>query len=94
MLPQSEADDFAYTACYCEENVYKLCERLLVQPGEVYAVFVSNRDKQVGGYLLVLPLISGGDNVERVSLLVRYHSGVREPGITPPTSPCGTTTSL
>ena len=26
MLPQSEAGNFAYTACYCEENVYKLCE--------------------------------------------------------------------
>ena len=40
-----------YTACYCEENVYKLCSALLdaglAHMDQLYAVFISNRSKMV-----------------------------------------------
>ncbi|KAG4097953.1 hypothetical protein H8356DRAFT_1674692 [Neocallimastix lanati (nom. inval.)] len=43
--------DFIYTSCYCEENVYKLCELLnkkfSIPLSKIYAVFISNEDKQV-----------------------------------------------
>merc|ERR1719347_336513 len=45
------ASKCSYAACYCEENVYKLCETLSANfPTEVakcYAVFVSNRKRVV-----------------------------------------------
>jgi len=43
--------DFIYTSCYCEENVYKLCETLhekfSIPLSRIYAIFISNEDKQV-----------------------------------------------
>jgi len=43
--------DFIYTSCYCEENVYKLCELLnekfSIPLSRIYAVFISNENKQV-----------------------------------------------
>lgn len=47
MLQEVNADKYVYTPCYCEENVYKLCERLLDHSAELHAVFVSNVHKQV-----------------------------------------------
>lgn len=47
MLLPTESLGYVYTACYCEENVYKLCEQLVHQSAELYAVFVSNSHKQV-----------------------------------------------
>ncbi len=41
---------FAYTPYYCEENIYKLCQQLTAQEaydGELFAVFISNREKLV-----------------------------------------------
>ncbi|ORX83164.1 hypothetical protein BCR32DRAFT_326488 [Anaeromyces robustus] len=44
-------EDFIYTSCYCEENVYKLCEKLnknfSIPLSRIYAVFISNEDKEV-----------------------------------------------
>lgn len=40
-----------YTSCYCEENVWKLCEQIKVEKeqtlNEYYAVFISNDKRQV-----------------------------------------------
>ncbi|KAM4630780.1 protein N-terminal glutamine amidohydrolase isoform 2-T2 [Polymixia lowei] len=40
-----------YTSCYCEENVWKLCEFINAERqnlvGEVYAVFISNERRMV-----------------------------------------------
>ncbi len=40
-----------YTACYCEENVYKLCNTLVEKQeaklSDLYAVFISNLNKVV-----------------------------------------------
>lgn len=41
--------DCVYTPCFCEENAYKLCERLIKEPFELYVAFISNRRRQVGG---------------------------------------------
>ncbi|CAL8466604.1 g6140 [Coccomyxa elongata] len=41
---------FAYTPYYCEENIYKLCQQLTAQEdydGDLFAVFISNREKLV-----------------------------------------------
>jgi hypothetical protein len=48
-LPQ----DAVYTSCYCEENVYLLCQRFLSLPNitenwHIWTVFISNVDKKVG----------------------------------------------
>jgi hypothetical protein len=44
-------DECTYTSCYCEENVYKLCERLTekgkVSIDELHVVFLSNPAKKV-----------------------------------------------
>ncbi|TEB36208.1 hypothetical protein FA13DRAFT_1237263 [Coprinellus micaceus] len=47
-LPQ----DAVYTSCYCEENVYLLCQRFLSLPNitenwHIWTVFISNVDKKV-----------------------------------------------
>jgi hypothetical protein len=44
-----------YTACYCEENAYFLCQRLMQEKPDsaVYVVFVSNRDRLVRIPMLV-----------------------------------------
>ena len=47
--------DQTYTSCYCEENVWKLCDKIqnsknlrnLVEKGNVYAIFISNENKTV-----------------------------------------------
>ncbi|XP_069051007.1 protein N-terminal glutamine amidohydrolase [Lepisosteus oculatus] len=43
--------DCIYTSCYCEENVWKLCEHIMTRkqyPEDgVYAVFISNERKMV-----------------------------------------------
>ncbi|XP_076864838.1 protein N-terminal glutamine amidohydrolase [Brachyhypopomus gauderio] len=44
-------NECVYTSCYCEENVWKLCEFVKAQEtcpmDEVYAVFISNERKTV-----------------------------------------------
>uniref|UniRef100_A0A674EV96 Protein N-terminal glutamine amidohydrolase n=1 Tax=Salmo trutta TaxID=8032 RepID=A0A674EV96_SALTR len=44
-------DECVYTSCYCEENVWKLCEHAKTQTqihlDEVYAVFISNERKMI-----------------------------------------------
>ena len=39
--------DCVYTPFFCEENAYKLCERLCKHSSQVYVVFVSNPSRQV-----------------------------------------------
>ncbi|MCO5601791.1 hypothetical protein L7F22_055916 [Adiantum nelumboides] len=45
--------DFSYTACYCEENVYMLCEKLAKSDiaahdaSDLFVVFISNANKQI-----------------------------------------------
>ncbi|XP_048850104.1 protein N-terminal glutamine amidohydrolase [Brienomyrus brachyistius] len=43
--------DCVYTSCYCEENVWKLCEYAKIQKqfpmDDIYAVFISNEQKMV-----------------------------------------------
>ncbi|XP_056447442.1 protein N-terminal glutamine amidohydrolase [Gadus chalcogrammus] len=47
----SSRDSCVYTSCYCEENVWKLCEFVNAQTPdllrEVYAVFISNERRTV-----------------------------------------------
>ncbi|XP_019622561.1 PREDICTED: protein N-terminal glutamine amidohydrolase-like [Branchiostoma belcheri] len=48
ILPSS--DECVYTACYCEENIYKLCEWIRDNTSriqEFYVVFISNSAQQV-----------------------------------------------
>jgi hypothetical protein len=48
--PVLARDSCAYTACYCEENMYRLCERLAsssVPLQALYVVFISNVPKTV-----------------------------------------------
>ncbi|XP_020360564.1 protein N-terminal glutamine amidohydrolase isoform X1 [Oncorhynchus kisutch] len=44
-------DECVYTSCYCEENVWKLCEHIKTQTqihlDEVYAVFISNERRMI-----------------------------------------------
>ncbi|XP_056153850.1 protein N-terminal glutamine amidohydrolase isoform X2 [Lampris incognitus] len=44
-------DDCVYTRCYCEENVWKLCEFISAQKqvpaGEVHVVFISNERRMI-----------------------------------------------
>lgn len=49
-----EKSAFIYTYCYCEENIYKLCEsllkhkkELLEEKEELFVVFISNEAKKV-----------------------------------------------
>lgn len=45
-----EKKDLVYTSCYCEENIYKFCERLKdlkVDLSNYFAVFISNKSKCV-----------------------------------------------
>ncbi len=49
-IPKS---DCIYTSCYCEENVYQLCDRFIngaadERPTECWAVWISNPSKSVG----------------------------------------------
>jgi len=49
-----------YTSCYCEENIYLLCDRFLqdehlTQNWDVYVTFISNANKTVSPYT-----VSGG----------------------------------
>ena len=45
----SKREDQIYTKCYCEENVWKLCERLGQESFDsaAYAVFISNEGQTV-----------------------------------------------
>nr|XP_015213295.1 PREDICTED: protein N-terminal glutamine amidohydrolase [Lepisosteus oculatus] len=47
--------DCIYTSCYCEENVWKLCEHIMTRkqyPEDgVYAVFISNERKMVSCHI-------------------------------------------
>mmetsp|Transcript_23693 Transcript_23693/g.59713 ORF Transcript_23693/g.59713 Transcript_23693/m.59713 type:complete len:218 (-) Transcript_23693:1662-2315(-) len=43
-------EECLYQSCYCEENVYKLCEQMMSdgwKKGEVFAIVVSNPNKTV-----------------------------------------------
>ena len=46
-MPPFSREHFEYTSCYCEENVYKLAEKLatLDSVNDSYAVFISNEQK-------------------------------------------------
>lgn len=48
-FPRSE---LAYTRCYCEENIYKLCEWIKEKHeneiDNILVVFISNPDRRVG----------------------------------------------
>ncbi|KAL5708310.1 protein N-terminal glutamine amidohydrolase [Ranunculus cassubicifolius] len=51
--PSFTISDFIYTPCYCEENVYMLCKRLITigvsnkDESDLFVVFISNDHKQV-----------------------------------------------
>ncbi|KXN82573.1 Protein N-terminal glutamine amidohydrolase [Leucoagaricus sp. SymC.cos] len=50
--PPKLPSDYIYTRCYCEENIYLLCQELMVRQDvrerwEVWAVFISNENKTV-----------------------------------------------
>ncbi|XP_063780461.1 protein N-terminal glutamine amidohydrolase isoform X3 [Pseudophryne corroboree] len=55
--------DCCYTSCYCEENVWKLCEYIRDQSPlpleEFYAVFLSN-EKRMDYHVILLHVCSGG----------------------------------
>ncbi|KAL0961942.1 hypothetical protein UPYG_G00333720 [Umbra pygmaea] len=44
-------EECGYTSCYCEENVWKLCEQIQTQTqislDEMYAVFISNEKRTI-----------------------------------------------
>ncbi|XP_062870296.1 protein N-terminal glutamine amidohydrolase [Trichomycterus rosablanca] len=44
-------EECIYTSCYCEENVWKLCEHVKIKNpcpiDEIYAVFISNKNKTI-----------------------------------------------
>ncbi|XP_034371871.1 protein N-terminal glutamine amidohydrolase isoform X4 [Arvicanthis niloticus] len=48
-------DACVYSSCYCEENIWKLCEYIKTHNQypleECYAVFISNEKKMVSWYL-------------------------------------------
>eukprot|EP00493_Phyllostaurus_siculus_P009611 UN09735 len=57
-----------YTSCYCEENVWKLCERIrdegINNLAEYYAVFISNSSRQIPLWMqnkpqILFPLLFG-----------------------------------
>jgi len=41
-----EAEDCVYTSCYCEENVFKMIENYPGNIANIFAVFISNPQKQ------------------------------------------------
>lgn len=52
LLVKEEQD---YCSCYCEENVYRLCETAVnsgIESQSIFAVFVSNKKKQVPFFCL------------------------------------------
>ncbi|XP_029868453.1 protein N-terminal glutamine amidohydrolase isoform X2 [Aquila chrysaetos chrysaetos] len=55
----------AYTSCYCEENVWKLCDYIRSQHQypleEFYAVFISN-DRRMDYHVILLHVSSGKQN--------------------------------
>nr|XP_033785766.1 protein N-terminal glutamine amidohydrolase isoform X4 [Geotrypetes seraphini] len=55
-----------YTSCYCEENVWKLCEYIKDhEPSaleEFYAVFISN-DSKMDYHVILLHILSGKKNL-------------------------------
>ncbi|VDM66141.1 unnamed protein product [Strongylus vulgaris] len=60
-------EDCLYTKCYCEENVYKLCERVpLDQRESFYVVFISNS-------LKCAPLFAQRAATERPYVMWDYH---------------------
>ncbi|XP_058687214.1 protein N-terminal glutamine amidohydrolase isoform X8 [Poecile atricapillus] len=54
-----------YTSCYCEENVWKLCDYIRSQDRhpleEFYAVFISN-DRRMDYHVILLHVTSGEQN--------------------------------
>ncbi|KAM6283329.1 protein N-terminal glutamine amidohydrolase isoform 2-T3 [Porphyrio hochstetteri] len=55
----------AYTSCYCEENVWKLCDHIRSRGRypleEFYAVFISN-DRRMDYHVILLHVSSGEQN--------------------------------
>lgn len=44
----SHAIEFTYTACYCEENAYHLCQQLKDHhTDQMFVVFISNPARQI-----------------------------------------------
>ena len=56
--PPTLPENFVYTSCYCEENIFLLAQTFLelqtreLSPWEVYVVFISNDNKTVSPILL------------------------------------------
>lgn len=51
-VPICDKNEVIYTACYCEENIWKLLEYCIrdkgnIEDDELYAVFISNRNKTI-----------------------------------------------
>ncbi|EYC10678.1 hypothetical protein Y032_0054g2492 [Ancylostoma ceylanicum] len=60
-------EDCDYTKCYCEENVYKLCERIPVnQRSRFFVIFISNPSK-------CIPLFAQTAAGERPFVMWDYH---------------------
>ncbi|KAK5980624.1 Glutamine amidohydrolase [Trichostrongylus colubriformis] len=65
--PFGSREDCDYARCYCEENVYRLCEKVPVtERSRFFAVFISNSDRCV-------PLFSQIASGERPFVLWDYH---------------------
>ena len=49
VVSEYKKEDFIYTHCYCEENVFKMLEKFLKENKEdqFYAIIISNPRKQV-----------------------------------------------
>ena len=49
IIPEWDIDSCVYTSCFCEENVWKLCERTRKENfnlDDFYVIFLSNQHKQ------------------------------------------------
>ena len=61
MIPPPLPSNSTYTSCWCEENIYLLCQNFVEDQSlkdlwEMFAVFISNSDKTVSGHNFVYDL--------------------------------------
>nr|CAG8535702.1 859_t:CDS:10 [Entrophospora candida] len=73
VLPDNKKEDLIYTKCYCEENIYHLCKKFLLDEKNedykegIYVCFISNEDK-------VVPLFrQSSSELENGLVLWDYH---------------------
>eukprot|EP00795_Rhopilema_esculentum_P003738 gene3738-15013_t len=70
------ASSCVYTSCYCEENVWKLCERIrdeqIDQLSEYYAVFISNATRQDYHVILVRKCPDGESYVYDLDCILAF----------------------